>query len=156
MTKAGPVASSTYAQLEELANLLADHVFWILYHMYMKQQQYIPSSEFSKVIRTSPKTYSAITLLSHTAPSTTSKNKSPDATVLHTASVTCLKDQGSRTEGRRLEMCKRARMSRSNRRSRGKVNTCTMAQRWAVSLRKIRGQATGTNLAAGPYFHFWF
>lgn len=48
--------------------------------MYIKQQ---PSSEFSKVIRTSPKTYSTITLLSHTALSTASKDKPPDAGVLH-------------------------------------------------------------------------
>ena len=120
----------------------------------MKQQQYIPSSELTKVIRISPKTYSAITLLSHTAPSTASKNKPPDATVLHTASVTCLKDQGSRNEGRRLEMCKRARMSRSNQRSRGKVNTCTMAQHWAVSLRKIRGPGDRHKPSCWPLLSF--
>ena len=122
--------------------------------MYIKQQQYVPPSEFSKVVRTSPKTYSAITLLSHTALSTASKDTPPDASVLHIASITFLKDQVSRTEGRRLEMCKRARSSRSNTRSRGEFSTCNTAQCQQSSLRKSTGPCNQHTPGCCPYCHF--
>lgn len=122
--------------------------------MYIKQQQYIPSSEFSKVIRTSPKTYSTITLLSHTALSTASKDKPPDAGVLHTTSITFLKDQVSRTEGKRLEVCQRARKSRSNTRSRGEFSTCSMAQCQQASLRKSAGPCNQHTPSCWPLLSF--